>query len=94
MDPTVAVSIAVSLVAVVVTVLSWLTSARKGRVDNLCKIIDAQSSRIDDLREDLRDAMARIEHLETENRWYRTIFSQEGIDPDTYLKERADVGAS
>ena len=90
MDPTVAVSIAVSLVAVLVTVLSWLTSARKSRVDNLCKIIDAQSAQIDALREDLRDAMVRIQDLETENQWYRAIFSYEGIDPDGYREEGAD----
>ena len=93
MDPTVVVSIAVSLVSVVVAGLSWLTSARKTRVDNLCKIIDAQSTRIDELGADLRDATARIEDLEAENQWYRVIFSREGIDPDTYCKER-DNGAA
>ena len=87
-DPTVAVSVAVSLVSALVAALSWLTSARKSRVDNLCKIIDAQSRRITELEGDLAAATGRIEDLENENRWYRVIFRTEGIDPDTYCKER------
>jgi len=93
MDLTVAISIVVSLVSVLVAGLSWLTSARKTRVDNLCKIIDAQSARIDELRGDLRDATARIEHLEAENRRYRGILTNEGINPDTYRKEQGNGAA-
>ena len=94
MDPTVVVAVAVSLVSALVAVLSWLTSARKSRVDNLVKIIDAQSARIDELRDDLKDAMARIEDLEAENHRYRGILMSEGIDPDTYCKERDNGAAS
>ena len=90
-DPTVVASIAVSLVSAAVAGLSWLTSARKSRVDALCQIIDAQSRRISDLEDDLQSATGRIVALESENRWYRVIFSREGIDPDTYYKEQQDA---
>lgn len=81
-------AVLVSILSIVVAVLTWATSASKGRVQNLCQIIDAQAQRIADLEQDLRDAKVRITDLEDENRWYRVIFSREGIDPDTYCEER------
>jgi hypothetical protein len=77
-------AVVVSFISVAVAVLSWMTSASKSRVANLCQIIDAQAKRISDLEQDLRDATARITDLEAENRWYLRILGCEGIDPDAY----------
>lgn len=83
-------AVVVSIISVVVAILTWATSASKGRVQNLCQIIDAQAKRITDLEDDLKGAKVRITDLEAENRWYRVIFSREGIDPDTYCEQRAE----
>jgi chromosome segregation ATPase len=84
----------IALISVVVAGASWATSARKGRVDNLCKIIDAQAQRIEELEEDLasanrrwRAAEARITELESENNHYREILCDEGIDPDGHWED-------
>jgi len=72
----------VAVISGIVAAASWLTSARKSRVDNLCKIIDAQSARIDELEDDLRRATERITELETENRRYRRLLQANRIDPE------------
>ena len=74
--------ILVSVISVIVAIASWLTSARKSRVDNLCKIIDAQSKRIGELEEDLRRANMRITELESENRQYVRLLRTNRIDPE------------
>ena len=74
--------ILVSIISVIVAIAPWLTSARKSRVDNLCKIIDAQSKRIGELEEDLRRANMRITELESENRQYVRLLRTNRIDPE------------
>jgi len=71
----------VAVISVIVSVASLLTSARKSRVDNLCKIIDAQSKRIGELEDDLQQATVRITELEAENREYLRLLRANRIDP-------------
>ena len=71
----------VAVISGIVASASWLTSARKGRVDNLCQIIDAQSKRIGELEEDLGSAKMRITELESENREYLRLLRANRIDP-------------
>ena len=82
-------SIGIALAGAVVAVLTWITSARKGRVDNLCRIIDAQAAHIlkleatvTDLQSQLTRATQRITELEATNRRYRRLLVENCIDPD------------
>jgi phage shock protein A len=93
------VPIAVSAVSAVVALLSWATSARKSRVDNLNQIIDAQADWIKALETELREAQAklakaetRIEILEDENCFYRRVIAAEEIDLAHYEAQRACPG--
>ena len=72
-------SAVVAIASVIVAVASWLTSARKSRVDNLVKIIDAQSNRITELEQDLKQAKIRISELEDENRVYLRLLRENKI---------------
>lgn len=79
-EPSVIISIIVSLISAVVAAATWLTSARKSRVDNLVRIIDSQSKRIDELEQDLMRAKSRITELESENRRYLRLLRDNCID--------------
>ena len=75
-----------ALFAVVISLLSWATSASKSRVDNLVTIINAQSRRIDELEADLREARQDIE-------FYQRVISCEGVDLAPYrVSVRGGVG--
>jgi hypothetical protein len=76
--------VVIGIAGAVVGGLSWITSASKSRVDNLCQIVDVQAARI-------RTLTTRIEELEEENRFYRMVIDAEGVDLCQY--ERVDFGA-
>jgi len=78
-------TIIVALISAAVAVASWATSARKSRVDNLVRIIDAQSDRIKVLEEEITVAKARITELEFENRIYRRALKDNCIEVDLEL---------
>lgn len=80
-------SIVVAVISSLVAIGSWATSASKSRVDNLVQIIDAQEGRILTLEQDLKDAEIRIADLEEENRFYRHVIDEEGIDLCQYAVE-------
>jgi hypothetical protein len=76
------ISTIVAVVSALVAIASWTTSARKSRVDNLCRIIDQLRKHIDELEEDLARAKVRITELERENHRYRMKLIDASIDPD------------
>jgi len=80
-------SIVVALVSAAVAVASWATSARKSRVDNLVKIVDAQARHICELEKDLRDAKQRITELEDERDSYLQLLR----DNDIEVRERCNA---
>lgn len=89
MEPPVLISVIVAVIGAGVSIATWLTSARKSRVDNLVRIIDAQSKHITELEgqvRELRDALdtanLRITELEAQNRRYRRKLLDARIDPD------------
>jgi hypothetical protein len=98
MDPTVVISIIVSLGSLIVAGATMLTSASKGRVESLCQIVETQAGyierlenqtqiqdvRIESLEADLAKATSKMVVLETENRCYLRILTAEGIDPTEY----------
>jgi len=76
------ISTIVAVVSALVAIASWTTSARKSRVDNLCRIIDQLRKHIDELEADLARAKVRITELERENHRYRMKLIDASIDPD------------
>jgi peptidoglycan hydrolase CwlO-like protein len=83
------ISTAIAVVSVIVAVLTWLTSARKSRVDSLVAIIDSQAkhisrleSSVSELQQALERANSRITELEAQNHRYRRKLLDHRIDPE------------
>ena len=82
-------AIIISAIGALIAVATWITSAKKSRVDNLVAIIDAQAKHIKELEGMMHDlqtqldvATKRITELEALNRRYRRMLLDNCIDPD------------
>lgn len=84
MDGPSAISLVVGIIGAVSGVYAVMSKASTGRVDSLCKIIDALQDEVTRLR-------ARILFLERENCVLREVLSFSGLDPDEEIMRRERV---